>query len=42
LDVLGLTTADGTTITPPHKHLGGSVTITDRAAYTATTSVDLN
>jgi hypothetical protein len=36
------TTADGTTITLPHKHLDGSVTITDGAGNTATTSVHLN
>jgi hypothetical protein len=36
------TTADGTTITLPHKHLDGFVTITDGAGNTATTSVHLN
>ncbi len=36
------TTADGPTITLPHKHLDGSVTITDGAGNTATTSVHLN
>ncbi len=36
------TTADGTTITMPHKHLDGSVTITDGAGNTATTSVHIN
>jgi hypothetical protein len=33
------TTADGTTIAVPHKHLNGSVTITDGAGNTATTDV---
>ena len=36
------TTADGTTITKPHKHLNGSVTITDGAGNTATTDVHIN
>ncbi len=36
------TIADGTTITMPHKHLDGSVTITDGAGNTATTSVHIN
>jgi hypothetical protein len=36
------TTADGPTITMPHKHLDGSVTITDGASNTATTSVHIN
>ena len=36
------TTADGPTITMPHKHLDGSVTITDGAGNTATTSVHIN
>jgi hypothetical protein len=36
------TTADGTTITLPKKHLDGFVTITDGAGNTATTSVHLN
>ncbi len=36
------TTADGTTITLHHKHLDGSVTITDGAGNTATTSVHVN
>ncbi|MGH2864678.1 MAG: PKD domain-containing protein [Solirubrobacteraceae bacterium] len=36
------TTAEGTTITLPHKHLNGFVTITDGAGNTATTSVHLN
>jgi hypothetical protein len=35
------TVADGTTITLPHKHLDGSVTITDSAGNTATTSVHI-
>jgi hypothetical protein len=34
-------TADGTTITLPHKQLDGFVTITDGAGDTATTSVHL-
>jgi hypothetical protein len=36
------TVADGTTITLPHKHLDGSVTVTDGAGNTATTSVHIN
>jgi hypothetical protein len=36
------TTADGTTLTLPHKHVDGFVTITDGAGNTATTSVHLN
>ena len=36
------TTADGTTITLPHKHLAGSVTITDGAGNTATTAVHIS
>jgi hypothetical protein len=36
------TTLDGTTITMPHKHLDGSVTITDAAGDTATTTVHIN
>jgi hypothetical protein len=36
------TTADGTTITIRHKHLDGSVTVTDGAGNTATTSVHIN
>jgi hypothetical protein len=36
------TTADGTTITLPHKHLNGFVTITDGAGNTAKTSVHVN
>jgi hypothetical protein len=36
------TTADGTTITMPHKHIDGSVTITDGAGNTATTDVHIN
>lgn len=36
------TAADGTTITLPHKPLDGSVTITDAAGNTATTSVHIN
>jgi hypothetical protein len=36
------TTADGTTVTVPHKHMGGSVTITDGAGNTATTDVHIN
>jgi hypothetical protein len=35
------TTADGTTVTLPHKHLDGSVTITDGAGNTATTRVHI-
>jgi len=35
------TTADGTTITLPHKHLDRSVTITDGAGNTATTAVHI-
>jgi hypothetical protein len=36
------TTADGTTITMAHKHLDGSVTITDGAGNTATTAVHIS
>ena len=36
------TTADGTTITVPHKHLDGSVTITDGAGNTATAAVHIS
>ncbi len=36
------TTFDGPTITMPHKHLNGSVTITDGAGNTATTDVHIN
>ena len=36
------TTADGTTSTMPHKHMDGSVTITDGAGNTATTNVHIN
>ena len=36
------TTADGTTITLPHKHLDGSVTITDGAGNTATAGVHIS
>jgi hypothetical protein len=36
------TNADGTDITMPHKHMDGSVTITDGAGNTATTSVHIN
>ncbi len=36
------TTADGTTVTLPHKHLDGSVTITDGAGNTATTAVHIS
>jgi hypothetical protein len=36
------TTADGTTIAMPHKHMTGSVTITDGAGNTATTDVHIN
>ena len=36
------TTAAGTTITVPHKHLDGSVTITDGAGNTATTAVHIS
>lgn len=36
------TTADGPTITMPHKHMDGSVTITDGAGNTATTDVHIN
>ncbi len=36
------TTADGTTVTLPQKHLGGSVTITDGAGKTATTGVHVS
>jgi hypothetical protein len=36
------TAADGTTITMPHKHMDGSVTITDGAGNTATTDVHIN
>jgi len=36
------TTADGTTITVPHKHLDGFVTITDGAGNTATAPVHVN
>jgi hypothetical protein len=35
------TTADGTTITLPHKHLDGSVTITDGAGNTATAGLHI-
>ena len=35
------TTADGTTVTVPHKHLDGSVTITDGAGNTATAGVHI-
>ncbi len=35
------TTSDGTTITVPHKHLDGSVTITDGAGNSATTGVQI-
>ena len=36
------TTADGTTVTLPHKHLDGSVTITDGAGNTTTTAVHIS
>ena len=36
------TTADGTAITLPHKHLDGSVTITDGAGNSATTGVQIS
>jgi len=36
------TTADGTSITMPHKHMDGTVTITDGAGDTATTAVHIN
>ena len=36
------TIADGTTITVPHQHLDGSVTITDGAGNTATTGVHIS
>jgi hypothetical protein len=36
------TTVDGPTITMPHKHMDGSVTITDGAGNTATTTVHIN
>jgi hypothetical protein len=36
------TTTDGTTITLPHRHLDGSVTITDGAGNRATTGVHIN
>jgi PKD domain len=36
------TTADGTTITSPHKQMDGSVTITDGAGNTATTTLHIN
>lgn len=36
------TTADGPTITMPHKHLDGSVTITDGVGNTATTNLHIN
>ncbi len=36
------TTAEGMTITMPHKHLDGSVTITDGAGNTATTAVHIS
>jgi hypothetical protein len=35
------TSADGTTITLPHRHLDGSVTITDGAGSTATTALHI-
>jgi hypothetical protein len=36
------TALDGTSITLPHKHLDGTVTITDAAGNTATTAVHIN
>jgi hypothetical protein len=36
------TALDGTTITMPRKHLDGSVTLTDGAGDTVTTSVHIN